>query len=71
MDRFIRVTRSWLHALRNRIPVFGESDPFNLRSSDALRDPEVQAALEKWKKGDLSTPEFRKWLDEKWEKDQE
>ncbi len=69
MDRFIRAAKSWLFAVGNRIPMVGERDPFRLRSSDALRDPEVQAQLEKWKRGELSTEEFRKWLDEKWEED--
>ena len=69
MSRLERIARSWLYLLRSRIPFVGERDPFNLRSSDAVRDPEVHAALEKWKRGDMSTREFRNWLDDKWEKD--
>jgi hypothetical protein len=69
IDRFIRAAKSWLFAAGNRIPMVGERDLFRLRSSDALRDPEVLAQLQRWKQGELTTEEFRRWLDDKWEED--
>ncbi|MDX1741087.1 MAG: hypothetical protein R3178_07330 [Rhodothermales bacterium] len=70
IDRFLRAARSWLFAIGNRIPIVGERDSFKLGSSDAIRDPEVRAQLDKWKQGEISTEEFRKWLDDKWEREQ-
>ncbi len=69
MSRLSRIARSWLSALGRAVPGIGDSDPFGLRSSDALKDPAVRAALKRWRAGEISTKEFREWLDEKWEKD--
>ena len=68
-SRLERMVRGWLMSARKWVPFANEGDPFNLKSSDALKDPEVRAALDKWKRGKMTTEEFRRWLDEKWESD--
>ena len=66
--RLGRIARSWLSGLRRRIPFVG-GDPFNLKSTDAIKDPEVREALKRWQDGRMTSDEFRLWLDEKWERD--
>lgn len=63
-----RIVRSWLGRLR-RLNPFADRDPFRLKSSGALNDPEVRRALEEWRAGKMTSAEFRRWLDEKWERD--